>query len=120
MGYNTPARKAVNKAQRAFNNAMDILGDKKVDVDGKLTSELTALLVEAMRKDIVGAIKGLASIIPKNVEIDVTHRTHQATDLTDDELAMIIAERARARRELEQTIEADVLPDNTQDEAASG
>lgn len=109
LGQHSPGRKAVTKAQTALNKALEVLESNQVaDLNGKLASELSVLLLEALRKDFVGAIKGLSPILPKDVSIDVTRRT-EATDLSDEQLLEIIGDRARQRREQEKAIEAEIV-----------
>lgn len=109
QGNNSPGRKAVNKAQNALNMALEVLETNQVaDLNGKLASELSVLLLEALRKDIVGAIKGLSPILPKDVSIDVTRCT-DAANMTDEQLLDIIGERARMRHEQAKEIEGEIV-----------
>jgi len=100
---NTVGKRAVTKVQNALDKALDVLDANQVDVQGKTASELSVLLLEALRKDFVGAIKGLSPILPKDVSIDVTRRT-EATDMSDQQLLDIIGDRARMRREKEKDV----------------
>jgi len=88
-------RKVITKVQKAINAAIDLLGKRSVTTQCGVT-ELANLICDQLQDNPVATLKALAPLLPKDVAIDVTH-TQSAKSLTDDQLADIIAERARSR-----------------------
>jgi len=108
----TPGRRLVSRVQTAVNGALDVLEMNHIDVQGKTSSELSVLILEALRKDFVGTIKSLSPILPKDVSVNVT-RNESVEQIDDDELARLVAESARRRREREQAIEGEIIEQST-------
>lgn len=93
-GYNGREKyghKARNKAQIALNKAIDLLGKQAFDNNG--TTRLAELLAVKLESDVVGTLKALNGLFPKQVNVDVQHST-SALQLTDDQLLDIIKSRA--------------------------
>jgi len=101
----SPGRRTVNKMQKALEQAIDALSIK--NPEGMLASEMADIIVESMRKNPIGTLKAIAPLLPKDVNIDVTRRS-EPVDLSDEDLAELVAERARSRREAEQVIEGEI------------
>lgn len=101
---NKAGRRAHSKLQNALDKTIDLLGVDRLDGCG--STALAELLLPKLKADPVGTIQRLACLFPKDVSVDVTH-SNNANNLTDDELADIIAQRARLRRD-EQAI--DITP----------
>ena len=96
-------RRAHSKLQNALDKTIDLLGVDSIDGCG--ATALAELLLPKIKEDPVGTIQRLACLFPKDVSIDVSH-SNAADRLTDDELADIIAQRARLKHD--QVI--DVVP----------
>ena len=95
-GYNGREKyghKARNKAQIALNKAIDLLGKKAFDGNG--TTKLAELLVERLESDVVGTLKALNGLFPKELNVDVQH-TLNASSMTDEQLVQIIESRQKA------------------------
>lgn len=104
-GRNSRGEKALKKIQAALDNAIDGLGKAVLN---QTASELSVLITEALRKDVVGTLKGLQFCLPKTITVD--HRKSTDVDqMSDDELAMLISSRAQARYAQERTIDAEVI-----------
>ena len=80
---------------------------RAMDVSEKRDRPLSELLADALEDAPIKFLTMAAKYLPKEVNVDVTH-TKQATALTDNELADIIAERARLRHDEAKTIEGEV------------
>lgn len=87
---------ALRKIHNALNIAISGLGDAHGNGGA---SEMAVLITAALKDDVIGTLKGLAPFLPKALTVDVTH-TNAAAALTDDELAEIIASRAKALRDM--------------------
>ena len=103
--HNKSGIRALAKIRTGLNKAIDGLGDA-VGKEG--TTRLAELITEAMERDIVGTLKGLAFCLPKDIQIDVNH-SNSSKHLTDDDLADIIMERMRLRQEACKTIEGELV-----------
>ena len=102
-GSNSAAgRKMLRKVRTALNKGINGLGD--AEANG--TTAMGALITKALKKDVVGTLKALSSYMPKDLDINVQH-TNAARSLTDDELADIIATRARMKHIESNTIDGD-------------
>jgi len=97
-------------AQRT--RAAILLGMDAVQKRGekKLMSEI---LADAFIENPLKFLDTASKYLPKDINMDVTH-TKSAQALTDDELADIIAQRARARLEDSKEVEGEVI-ENTED-----
>lgn len=94
-GPKTPrnARELVNKVRTAISRAIDGLDDGK----GKIgVARLSELIKASLERDPVGTLKALAPYAPKDVTVE-SFNGKAAEQLTDDELANIIATRALER-----------------------
>lgn len=83
----------VQRTRAAILNAMDALDDR--------SKPLSQLLADAAEKQPLRFLDMAAKHCPKDVNLDVIN-TLKADKLSDEELADIIATRAKARREKEQ------------------
>ena len=101
-----PGRKVVTKCQKAIDKAIDLLGKNAVTKCG--VTELAGLICEQLKNDAVGTLKALAPLLPKDVNIDVTHK-HKAVELSDDELAEVIANNARNKRLEAKEVEGEII-----------
>ena len=93
-GYNgrdSYGHRARNKAQIALNKAIDLLGRNTFDNNG--TTRLAELLVERLESDVVGTLKALNGLFPKELQVDVQH-TLSASQMTDEQLLEVIKSRA--------------------------
>lgn len=100
---------ALAKLRKAIERGIDGLkGGKKGNVGVVRLGEMITEELEASTEP-SKVIKNLAPLLPKEIQIGAG-TSLQA--LTDAELSDIIASRAKARRELEQTIEGEILEDN--------
>ena len=91
-GMSKQQHQLLNKVRNSLNKAVDGLGTASKDG----TTVMAELITQALKDDVVGTLKAFSQFIPKELNVDVTH-TQSAKSLTDDQLADIIAERARAR-----------------------
>ena len=101
-----PGRKVVTKVQKAINKAIDLLGKNAVSKCG--VTELAGLICDELKGNPVATLKALAPLLPKDVAIDVTH-SKSAQTLTDDELADIIATRARQRLDDSRVVDGEII-----------
>ena len=98
------ARRALSKIQGALDKSIDMLG---IDTTaGCGATELARLITVKLKEDPIGTMKALSSILPKDLNVDVQH-TNAARSLSDDELADIIATRARIKHIESNTIDGD-------------
>lgn len=96
-GPKTPrsARELVNKVRIAISRGIDGMRDKdKKQVMG--VARLSELIRDALEVDPIGTLKALSSYAPKDVSVE-SFTGKQADQLTDAELANIIATRALQR-----------------------
>lgn len=98
-------RRAHSKLQNALDKTIDLLGVDSIDGCG--ATALAELLLPKLKEDPVGTIQRLACLFPKDIAIDVSH-SNSSKLLSDDELADIIAQRARSRHE-EKVIEGESI-----------
>ena len=96
-------RKMLRKIRTALNKGIDGLGDASTEG----TTVMGELITEALKDDVIGALRALAPYMPKDLNVDVSH-SHSSKLLTDDELADIIAQRARSKHD-EKVIEGDTI-----------
>jgi len=106
-------RRLINKIRSSLDKAVDGLGTASKEG----ATVMAELITEALREDVVGTLKGLASYLPKDVKIDINH-SDQLNNLTDDELADIIASRARGRLMSEKQVKGEIIVDS-EDKAKS-
>lgn len=92
-GFNgsEPGKRARRKCQNGFDKAIDLLG--KDIIDGNGSTRLAELIVEKLESDVVGTLKALSCLFPRQVNVDVQHTT-SALQLTDDQLLQIIEARS--------------------------
>ena len=108
---NNPVGKAAKHGQELAQrtragilNAFDYVERK----EGRLISEI---LGDAFMDNPLRFLDTAAKFLPKDINLDVNH-TKTANTLSDDELADIIATRARQRLEAAQVIECEIVEDN--------
>lgn len=112
--HHKAGQRALNKIRNSLNKAIDGLGDV---VEGQTASELSVLIAEALRKDVVGTLKGLSFCLPK--EIQVEHKSTKDLDTwSDEDLAELISKRAQANYAMERTIQGEVVQDDEDHEDA--
>jgi hypothetical protein len=91
-GFNgtEPGKRARRKCQTGLDKAIDLLG--KATIDGNGSTRLAELIAEKLEQDVVGTLKALSGLFPKQVNVDVQHSTNPL-QLTDDQLLQIIESR---------------------------
>jgi predicted small metal-binding protein len=93
----------LRKIRTALNKGIDGLGDASTEG----TTVMGELITVALKDDVIGTLRSLAPYMPKDLNVDVNH-SHAAKALTDDELADIIAQRARLKHD-ERVIEGETI-----------
>ena len=105
------SRQALTKIRKAIDIAIDRVKHGQVvgvvALAAKITEEIEASPTPSK------ILKDLAPLLPKDILIDAVIGTQS---LTDAELQDIIANRAKERRQLEQTIEGQVIDISTDDD----
>ena len=94
-GYNGREKygyRAKNKMQTAMDIAIDLLGEKNIRNCG--TSRLAELIAEKLESDVIGTLKALSSLLPKQVQVDVNHSLN-ASQMSDEQLLQIIESRQK-------------------------
>lgn len=91
-GFNgtEPGKRARRKCQTGLDKAIDLLGKATIDNNG--STRLAELIAEKLESDVVGTLKALSGLFPRQVNVDVQHSTN-ALQLTDDQLMKIIESR---------------------------
>lgn len=97
-------KELVQRTRAGILNAFDYVERTQ----GKLISEI---LGEAFIENPLRFMDTAAKFIPKDIDLKVNH-TKSAVQLTDEELADIIATRARERLEASRVIEAEILEES--------
>jgi hypothetical protein len=87
-------------------------------VETKHKKLLSEVLADAFLENPLKFLDTASKFIPKQVDIDVSH-TKTANTMTDDELADIIATRARQRLEAK-TIEGDIIEEVEDNQELTG
>ena len=98
------SKQLLNKVRNSLNMAVDGLGDTSTDG----ATAMSKLITKALKEDVVGTLKALSSFFPKDINVDVTHN-QSSQHLSDDELADIIATRARQRLEAAKEVEGEII-----------
>ena len=104
--YNEPAKRAHRKAQTGLDKAIDLLGKKAIDNNG--STRLGELIAEKLESDVVGTLKALSGLFPKQVNVDVQHSTNPLL-MSDEQLIAIIESRHKPKviNELESKADTD-------------
>ena len=103
-GRNQYGHKALKKSQAGLNGAIDLLG--KATIDGNGSTRLAELIAIKLEEDVVGTLKALSGLFPKQVNVDVQHSTNPLL-MTDEQLLQIIESRQDKPKVINE------LPDNT-------
>lgn len=101
----------VARTRGAILNAFDVAESR-----GRLLSEI---LADAFIENPLRFMDTAAKFIPKDIDLNVNH-TKSAVQLTDEELADIIATRARERLEAAKEIEGEILEESDSYEVKAG
>lgn len=94
-GYNGREKyghKAKNRIQKGLDNAITLLGQQAIDKNG--ATRLGELIAEKLESDVIGTLKALSSLLPKQVQVDVNHSLN-ASQMSDDQLLQIIESRQK-------------------------
>ena len=114
LGFNgsEPGKRARRKCQTGLDKAIDLLG--KATIDGNGSTRLAELIAEKLESDVVGTLKALSGLFPKQVNVDVQHSTN-ALQLTDEQLMQIIESRSgKAEKQVECQVIENNQPDSIQ------
>lgn len=93
-GYNGREKhgyRAKSKIQKGLDNAIELLGKRAID--GKGATALGELIAEKLESDVIGTLKALSGILPKQVSVDV-HHSASALQMSDEQLLEIIKSRS--------------------------
>ena len=85
------AKRAKKKATTALDRAIDLLGVNPATTG---TDALAQLIAEKLEADVVGTLKGLSFLLPKDIQIAVQHTTNPL-QMTDEQLQEIIDSRTK-------------------------
>ena len=92
-GYNGREKyghKAKNRIQKGLDNAINLLGKQAIDNNG--STRLGELIAEKLESDVIGTLKALSTLLPKQVQVDVNHSLN-ASQMSDEQLIQIIESR---------------------------
>ena len=95
-GYNgrdSYGHKAKNRIQKGLDNAITLLGKQAIDNNG--ATRLGELIAAKLESDVIGTLKALSTLLPKQVQVDVNHSLN-ASQMSDDQLVQIIESRQKA------------------------
>ena len=95
-GYNGREKyghRAKGKIQVALNGAIDLLGKSTIANNG--TTRLSELIAAKLESDVIGTLKALSTLLPKQVQVDVNHSLN-ASQMSDEQLVQIIESRQKA------------------------
>ena len=103
-GFNgsEPGKRARRKCQTGLDKAIDLLGKEAIDGNG--STKLAELIAEKLKSDVVGTLKALSGLFPKQVNVDVQHAAN-ALQLTDEQLLAIIESRSKQEKVIDQVSE---------------
>lgn len=97
------AKKIKTKATTALDKAIDMLGE---DPEYMGADRLAQLIAKKLEADVVGTLKGLSFLLPKDIQIAVQHTTNPL-QMSDEQLQEIIDSRTKVINGECETVESD-------------